>query len=104
MVIPRNQIEIPATIGEARDRLLTARGWERAAIIFAFTEGDPADRLTAVDLPHFGIALQADAAIHRYRGFWQYAIDSGEAAAVKPGDQVSEPRIPWVDHNDPGAN
>lgn len=80
------------------DRLLTARRWERAAIVFAFTDARE-DRRPATppkfsikDFAALGFAgLASRTAVHRYRDAWIHAINNGWAGPVEPGDEVTLP-------------
>jgi hypothetical protein len=106
------KIAIPATLDgavtslEGLTALLTAKQWERAAIVYAFTENGGRGRPTTVndgnppftlsDFAEFGIAgLRNREQVARYRSAWQKAVDAG-APEVKPGD-VIEFEPPAVD-------
>lgn len=109
-------IRIPDTIDEAMsrlggiERLLTARGWERAAIVYAFTHepGPGGDRrsqgrnqrvkthadspLTCKQFADLGVqGLRGNQAVYEHRRAWQEAIDTGEAVAPQPGETVALP-------------
>lgn len=91
------------------DRLLTAKKWERAAIIWAFTTSDDkGGRPNATDpesgrfpvpvrefarLGFAGLVKPDTVTIYRQR--WQEAIDSGAAPSVAPGDEIELPDMPW---------
>ena len=107
----RTTIYIPETIDEAMaslggiERLLTAKGWERAAIVYAFTgapgRGGPPERkqniersfaLTCDEFAALRIAgLRSDVTVREYRRAWSGAIDKGWAQQVKPGDMAELP-------------
>lgn len=106
------KIHVPDSLAEAIaslngiDGLLTAKEWERAAIVFAFTAeggtpGPKVDRggFTAISCREFaalGIAgLRSDQTVRRHRKAWQDAIDRGKAVAVQPGSEVTLPDLPW---------
>lgn len=88
------------------DRLLTAKKWERAAIVFAFTAvGGP--RNTAHHIPpppkmnirNFAgqgyLGLTTPKAVSRYREAWVTAIQNGWAVPVEPGEEVELPDEPF---------
>lgn len=95
------KITIPASLDEAKaslngiGALLTAKEWERAAIVYAFTrDGTDSDknprrsRSTTSLLPRefaaLGImGLGSDTTVRQYRKAWQTAIDDGQAKAVQ---------------------
>jgi hypothetical protein len=103
-------IQIPETIDAARVRLdgieslLTATEWERAAIVWAFTEdgtnGRPSDRkpsalsrFSAEEFAALGIqGLRSGYAVRRYRRAWSDEV--GEAT-IAPGDRVVLPVGPF---------
>lgn len=108
------QIQIPQTIEEARANLnglgalLTAKQWERAAIVYAFTADDvkanqyarstSTTGMTPREFAKLGIVgLQSDASVRDYRKAWQSAMEDG-AAEAKPGEAVELPSLPWKDH------
>lgn len=113
-------VTIPATIEEAQESLgslgalLRAKEWERAAIVYAFTEPDPGAKraqtsggnppevgLSITDFAALGIAgLTTRETVREYRKAWQIAIDDGQAVAVGPGDDVELPTRKWppIDH------
>lgn len=100
---------IPATIEEAQrelvnlDGLITARSWQRAAIVYAFTEKRgsgshnkvqnlKSEVLSAEQFAGLGInGLASPQTVRAYHGHWQYAIDQGKAQPVEPGDTFVEP-------------
>jgi hypothetical protein len=108
------QVTIPASIKDARaslnglDKLLTAKGWERAAIVYAFTgadkpgpKGDRMDTQTISvrEFAALGIAGLTDKnTVAEYRRAW------GEHGTpdIRPGDTVTLPIDPWppgtIDH------
>lgn len=103
-------ISIPASLAEARtllaglDGLITAKEWERAAIVYAFTEPQQGRRtssgitgsLTIIEFAALGIAgLRSDQTVRRHRQAWQQAIDAGRAEDVFPGNVVALPDLPW---------
>lgn len=112
-------IHIPETIEGARaqlggiERLLTAKGWERAAIVYAFTyePGSPGPRkadsvishyLTCNEFAALGLhGLTSNETVYRIRGYWQGRIDVGDAAEVNPGDEVA---LPTADYPASGLN
>lgn len=106
--------KIPASIEDATEllnglgALLTAKQWERAAIVYAFTrDGEDADsnpkrrsEITTPLLPRefakLGITgLASDQTVRAYRKAWQGAINAEEAKASRPGHQCRLPDIPW---------
>lgn len=113
------KVTIPATIEEATagldgiDRLLVAKEWERAAIVYAFTNaggkpGPKGDRMDThtISAREFAdkriVGLTDKNTVAEYAKAWQWAIDNGMATEVKPGDTVALPTIAWppgiIDH------
>jgi hypothetical protein len=103
--------KIPSTVEEAGakladlDGLITARSWQRAAIVYAFTHEGRGGRGTAGNVSETGQVSMAAFArlgiqglrrretVAIYRGHWQYAIDQGKAQPVRPGDRVEQPDL-----------
>jgi hypothetical protein len=100
--------KIPSTVERAGrelanlDGLITARSWQRAAIVYAFTEpgqqgrGETSSsgRLSFYAFAELGIqGLRSRETVRDYYGHWQYAIDQGKAQPVGPGDRVDEPDL-----------
>ena len=87
--------------------LLTAKQWERAAIVYAFTRPGgkgikSSDTVDLALLPHefaaLGIrGLTRPQTVAEYRNAWKAAIDDGKASEVAPGDNVPLPTIAWKD-------
>lgn len=105
-------IRIPASIDEAVSSLnglaalLTAKQWERAAIVYAFTEpgnGGPRTgldqgQLSLREFAELGISgLRRRERVSAYRDAWQSAIDQGKARALNPGNVAELPDLPWED-------
>ncbi|MBJ7325372.1 MAG: hypothetical protein JHC70_23900 [Rhodococcus sp.] len=99
---PRN-VTIPQTVEELRG-LATARAWERAAWVYAFTEdGRNTDRssekYTITEFADLGIAgLRSPQTVKRYRDAWERATEDGRIhpdAQPKPGDVFALPELPW---------
>ena len=106
-------IQIPKTIEEVKtrlgsiERLLTAKGWERAAIVYAFTfePGSPGrvsdasrnrDQVTASEFALLGIhGIQHKQTVYDYRRAWEMAVQEGQASPVKPGDDVILPMMSY---------
>lgn len=88
--------------------LLTAKEWERAAIVYAFTtdqqgtnqhQRKSANALGISEFARLGITgLRNHEQVSDYRKAWQSAIDDGQAIPVHPGDDVDLPTVPWKDH------
>ena len=115
--MPGKQVVIPATIDKAGERLValdslaTATGWERAAIVYAFTydgvtkEGKARkkaaeDCSTAIfTVTEFigqrFVGLVSAHTVKHYRKNWQLAIDAGKATEILPGDKIKLPDMPW---------
>jgi hypothetical protein len=106
------KINIPGTIDEAVaslagiGALLTAKEWERAAIVFAFTrddvKGGPRTNCLsseAVSVREFAekeiSGLKSTNTVSAYRKAWQEAINQGEAVAAEPGATVALPDLTW---------
>ena len=82
------------------DRLLKAKEWERAVIVWVFThdegEGDrQVGDFTKKSISNFAAlnisGLTQPQAVRRYRGAWESAIDGGYAGPAKPNDEVELP-------------
>lgn len=110
-------ITIPKSIQAAKARLgaighlLTATEWERAAIVYAFTE--PADRyshpkatansqsLNLAAFARLGIqGLNREQTVAAYRKAWHDAILDGQATPVEPGERVELPTRDWPGNPD----
>ncbi|WP_074303016.1 hypothetical protein [Mycobacteroides abscessus] len=85
--------------------LITASEWQRAALVWAFTEeGKPGPKK---DLPTNGRISISDFAgmkisgltkrdtVSKYRRAWSQAIADGVATDVKPGDLIDLPDVEW---------
>jgi hypothetical protein len=106
-----SSITIPKTIESAKTALgevgalLTAKSWERAAIVYAFTgPGQPGPqgnrpatpRISFADFARLGIVgLTDNNTVSDYHEAWDKAIKAGAASEVKPGDTISLPKLPW---------
>src|SRR5215471_13044607 len=106
-----SSITVPADLAGANirlgqlDRLATATGWERAAIVWAYVEPDQGnggrevvgpDRLSARDFARQGVVgLASHGVVNHYRAAWQAAIDRGEAQPAIPGGTVQLPTVPF---------
>lgn len=86
------------------DRLLTAKKWERAAIVFAYTgiggpRNSPQPLPPKLNIRQFaaqGFAgLTTNKAVERYRAAWVSAIDNGWAPPVEPGQTIELPNQPF---------
>jgi hypothetical protein len=90
------------------DRLLLAKGWERSAIVWAFTVGDGQGSrsdfaqncakfpVSIREFARLGFAgLKSDNTVRHYREQWQAAIDDGLAQPAQPGETVELPDRPW---------
>lgn len=109
-------IEIPFHIDDAKvklgglDQLLTAKQWERSAIVYAFTHRPPAQDqtgktsgliLTYQALADHGIAgLRSAKSVGTYHDNWQAAIDADKAKPVQPGDVIEVPDMDWPPNPD----
>lgn len=110
------QVVIPSTIEKAQEALgglgglLTAKEWERAAIVFAFTQpgaGTGSNQhvrksgqaLGIREFARFNIAGLRDAeTVAWVRQAWQDAIDDGMAAPVLPGQSTDTPNREFPKH------
>ena len=111
-------MNIPKTIELAEAQLVniggivTAKEWERAAIVYAFTEvgeannegGKPAtsSRLSVREFAKLGIiGLKSKDTVRKYHTAWVDACDAGEALPIGPGDTFNEPdlKFPPNDNN-----
>jgi hypothetical protein len=106
-------IVIPKTIEAAKaglggiEALLTAKQWERAAIVYAFTQpgaqggtqvNDGKPPLTISAFVALGITgLRDRHQVRLYRKAWESAMEVG-APNAKPGDTIVLPDLPWKDH------
>jgi hypothetical protein len=87
--------------------LLTAKEWERAALVYAFTDPGSGqgrrqpltktrERLSIIEFARVGIAgLKTQDTVAMYRNAWQSAIDDGRAQPVSPGDDIELPTLTW---------
>lgn len=105
------EIRIPAdleTVKQAMDfnRLLVAKEWERAAIVYAFTgvggprntpyHHPPEPKVTIQEFARLEFSgLTTVKAVRRYRRSWAWAMEEGLVPAVEPGDVVVVPDIPF---------
>ena len=96
-------LTIPTTLKAAQKalgglgKLLTAKDWERAAIVYAFTyepgmgmggqNRNPESReLTCPEFAKLGIyGLTGGDAVYRYRRAWAWAVGEGFAEPTMPG-------------------
>lgn len=103
-------ITIPKTIEGATERLdglgalLTASQWERAAIIYAFTDPITGNQVSRTDhlkesIERFtdrGITgLRSRNTVRAYRKAWRDAIDDEQAKDVAPGETTELPTRTW---------
>jgi hypothetical protein len=103
------KINIPGTIDEAVasltgiGALLTAKEWERAAIVAAFvslSEGkgkrNVSSDISPVEFAALGIVgLKSKNTVWAYAQAWQEAINQGKAVAAEPGATVALPDLTW---------
>ena len=94
---------------------MTAKEWERAAIVYAFTTNNGPGRpeklsgtgqfpVSVAEFAAIGFhGLRRRETVARYRRVWQQAIDEGYAVEVHPGDLVNLPSEvkPWAEVYDP---
>lgn len=108
---PPERFSIPTEVelGErltGLERLITAKRWERAAIVYAFTTnvrrrtdlhpevGFPVTMGRFAQLSFAGLTSKDTVA--RYRAAWQLAIDEGQAAPTVPGQ--TDVALPDLDY------
>ena len=109
-------IYIPASIEDAITalagigQLLTAKQWERAAIVYAFTEPGTGGPRTGGNTPQLSIREFADLGItglrdkgqvREYRKAWESAaaeVGNEDMLRIEPGDAVDMPDLPWKEH------
>ena len=98
-------VNIPATLDGAAgsiavlDRVIGAKRWEKAAIIYAFTHNDGRGRPVKENVQKctFGIAeFSSKTGLHRdtvtkYRRIWEEYGDT----SIKPGDTITLPDAEW---------
>ena len=102
-----NTIQIPKSLAEAAtslgaiDSLLTAKGWERAAVVAAFVRFDTGTGGSAVEVPHLsarsfaalGIAgLKSDATVRLYVNRW---LEYSQGVYPEIGAEVLLPDTEW---------
>ncbi|SII58004.1 Uncharacterised protein [Mycobacteroides abscessus subsp. abscessus] len=84
--------------------LITASEWQRAALVWAFTEDQQgkrttsvtSDRSSMVEFAKLGVSgLRSVNSIKKYRRAWSQAIADGFATDVKPGDLIDLPDVEW---------
>lgn len=103
---------IPSTLDEVKEhlnglgKLVTAKEWERAAIVWAWTrEGvnqykslvSSYQAMTITDFAKLGIInLTSRNAVRYYRERWQSIVDKyGDEYVVRPGDEIPAVADPW---------
>ena len=86
------------------DGIVTASEWERAAIVYAFTEeGTPGrhhsannSRLNFTQFSKLGIVgLKSKDTVSKFHANWQAAVDAGEALPVGHADPFVEPDLEY---------
>ena len=80
---------------EGVGRLVTAREWERAAIVAAYVETHPrgSKRMSVSDFAKLGIVgLSSPGTVHFYLNRW---LDSHNHIHPEPGAEVELPEAPW---------
>ncbi|ODR23056.1 hypothetical protein [Mycolicibacterium porcinum] len=97
-------IQIPSDLNGVT-RLMTARQWERAAIVWAYVAPQQGKRTSAKtsgsrcsieDFAALGLSgLRSISTVRMYYRTWDAAIRSGHAQPVNPGDTIAEPDLPW---------
>lgn len=100
---------VPETI-EGVKTLLTARKWDKAAIVWSYVQGQEGrggdtrstngksaiGKYTPSEFAALGIAgLRSHHTVREYWQRWQDAIDSGHAQPVAPGDEIVAPDLDW---------
>jgi hypothetical protein len=94
---------VPETI-EGVKTLLTARKWDKAAIVWSFVKPQQGSRTSSKNRGSYTFAGFADLGIaglsnwltvRAYWQRWQDAIDSGDAQPVAPGDEIVAPDLDW---------
>ncbi len=108
--LSNRRIDIPGTIDKAVNELtgigglLMAKEWERAAIVYAFTEPGVGGPRTSREVVRLGIkqfselgikGLATQDSVRKYRDNWQWAIDNDHVGEVKPGDTTKLPNANW---------
>jgi hypothetical protein len=88
--------------------LLTAKSWERAAIVYAFTEPDSGQRTDLAGFPARStlsafagrgiVGLTDRDTVAWVRQAWEDAIADGQAVAVNPGDEATLPDRDFPKH------
>jgi hypothetical protein len=89
--------------------LITASEWERAAIVWAFTEdrnpgrnSSTFGRMSAAEFASQSIAgLTSKQTVVKYRKAWKLAIEHGFATDVEPGDLIDLPEAEWRQYFNP---
>lgn len=110
-----SDFRIPSDVDDVRT-LLTARAWERAAIVYAYVERRQGHRTSTGSGGRYsveafaalGIAgLRSIDTVRRYLRAWERAIELGWTGEVSPGDHVQVPDAPWplpLDATPPDVN
>src|SRR5690606_29811775 len=104
---------IPSTLDEVKEhlnglgKLVTAKEWERAAIVWAWTHDHVQGQKTCSSCSELNMTESAFAAqgiinlssrnsVREYRQRWQSIVDElGDAYAVRPGDEIPPVEKPW---------
>jgi hypothetical protein len=108
-------MKIPTDIDDAvlslkgLGELITASEWERAAIVWAFTEdrkpgrhSSTFGRMSAAEFASQSIAgLTSKQTVVKYRKAWRLAIEHGFATDVKAGDLIDVPDVEWREYFNP---
>jgi hypothetical protein len=86
-------------------KLVTAKEWERAAIVYAFTcPHDPISKSNLSDkgqvswstFASYGIiGLKSQDTVRAYWDNWNYAISKRKAKRIKAGDEIAIPKLDW---------
>ena len=105
-------MNIPKNIKSAGTRLtklggiVTASEWERAAIVYAFTEvskpgpksslNNERTTMSFVEFAKLGfVGLKSSNTVSKFHANWQAAVDAGEAMPVGPDDPFVEPDLEY---------
>lgn len=101
---------VPTSVDQAVESLnglaalITASEWQRAAIVWAFTEeGKPGPGVrttsSAISIREFGrlgvSGLKSQDTVRKFRKAWAQAIADGHATDIGPGDLVDLPEVDW---------
>jgi hypothetical protein len=102
------EFTVPSDTASAVKALATAQGWERAAIVYTFTDLPRSARIGGYRVPfadfaRLGVEGLADAdTVRGYYMCWHHAVMQAKPTKlsdamrrIRPGDTITLPELPW---------